>query len=92
MEGMRRTESSAIRKFKPGKRQRRSGERKRAEKCRRLDHYHGQKITPMSAIRLRCIDCCGGQVAEVRKCTAFSCPLWGYRLGRAWEQPPCWSK
>ena len=30
----------------------------------------------------KCLDCCVGQAAEVRKCTAFGCPLWPYRLGQ----------
>lgn len=32
-------------------------------------------------VRLKCMDCCGGQAAEVRRCTAFKCPLWAYRMG-----------
>lgn len=37
--------------------------------------------TPIKAIRAKCIDCCCGQKAEVRKCTATDCPLWPYRMG-----------
>ena len=33
------------------------------------------------AIRARCIDCCGGDVGEVRKCVATACPLWPLRMG-----------
>ena len=33
------------------------------------------------AIRNKCIDCCGGVRAEVRKCSATNCPLWPFRLG-----------
>lgn len=40
-----------------------------------------QLNTAMEGIRAKCLDCCGGIVAEVRKCTAFSCPLWTMRLG-----------
>lgn len=32
-------------------------------------------------IRKKCLDCCSGQVGEVRKCVADSCPLWDYRMG-----------
>lgn len=34
------------------------------------------------SIRLKCLDCCGGQAAEVRLCTAYRCPLWEWRFGR----------
>jgi hypothetical protein len=33
------------------------------------------------AIRNKCIDCCGGVRAEVRKCSATNCPLWPFRMG-----------
>jgi len=33
------------------------------------------------AIRAHCIDCCGGQVGEVRKCVAVRCHLWPMRMG-----------
>ena len=42
---------------------------------------HG-KMSPLRAIRLRCLDCCVGQAPEVRKCTAVECPSWPYRMGR----------
>ena len=38
-------------------------------------------MTPLKAIRLKCIDCCGGQQYEVRLCPATACPLWAYRFG-----------
>jgi hypothetical protein len=34
-----------------------------------------------AAIRAKCIDCSGGNKAEVRKCTATSCALWPWRMG-----------
>lgn len=33
------------------------------------------------AVRNKCIDCCGGVRAEVRKCPATKCPLWPFRMG-----------
>lgn len=33
------------------------------------------------AIRDKCIDCCGGFVREVKRCTAYTCPLWRFRMG-----------
>jgi hypothetical protein len=35
----------------------------------------------MKAIRAKCLDCCCGNAAEVRKCTATDCALWPFRLG-----------
>ena len=29
----------------------------------------------------KCLDCCGGQPSEVRKCVAVDCPLWPVRMG-----------
>ncbi len=41
-----------------------------------------ERITRAKAIRLKCIDCCCGNTAEVRKCTVEHCPLWRYRMGK----------
>jgi hypothetical protein len=35
---------------------------------------------PLRAIRAKCIDCCCGNAAEVRKCVATDCALWPFRL------------
>lgn len=40
-----------------------------------------ERITRGKAIRLKCLDCCCGNSAEVRRCPAGSCPLWRYRMG-----------
>lgn len=40
------------------------------------------KLTPIKAIRAKCIDCCGGQKAEVRLCPCTDCTLHPYRMGR----------
>ena len=40
------------------------------------------RVTRAKAIRLKCLDCCCGQAAEVRKCHIEDCPLWIYRMGR----------
>ena len=47
-----------------------------------------ERITRGKAIRLKCLDCCGGNNAEVRRCPATNCPLWRYRMGsekKGWE-------
>ena len=33
-------------------------------------------------IRKKCLDCCGFQQSEVRKCVATDCALWPYRMGK----------
>lgn len=36
---------------------------------------------PRDAIRAKCVDCCAGQLTEIRKCVAFACALWPHRMG-----------
>ena len=40
------------------------------------------KISPLKAIRLKCLDCCLNQSNEVRDCTATNCPLHPFRFGK----------
>ena len=39
-------------------------------------------LTPIKAIRAKCVDCCCGNVAEVRRCPATHCTLYPYRMGK----------
>lgn len=39
-------------------------------------------MTPMKAIRAKCLDCMCDQVKEVRLCPSKSCPLYMYRFGK----------
>lgn len=39
------------------------------------------KLTPMRAIRAKCLDCCCGSYLEVKECTATTCPLYPYKSG-----------
>jgi hypothetical protein len=39
-------------------------------------------MSPMQAIRRKCLDCSGSQKLEVRLCEAIHCPLWPFRAGR----------
>lgn len=39
-------------------------------------------LTPLKAIRRKCIDCSGFQPSEVRNCEIPECPLFPYRLGK----------
>lgn len=41
-----------------------------------------ERIGRAKAIRLKCIDCCCGNTAEVRKCPATHCPIWRFRMGK----------
>lgn len=40
------------------------------------------KLTPLKAIRAKCLDCCCGQSNEVKLCPCADCPLYIYRLGK----------
>lgn len=40
-----------------------------------------KKISPMKAIRLKCLDCCCGSANEVKLCTITKCPLYPFRDG-----------
>lgn len=45
-------------------------------------------MSPAKAIRARCLDCSSGQPAEVRLCTAVTCPSWPFRMGaNPWRAP-----
>ena len=37
--------------------------------------------SPIKAIRAKCVECSGNNVAEARKCVAMLCPLWPMRMG-----------
>jgi hypothetical protein len=55
------------------------------DELRALGH---EPMTPLAALRLRCLDCCGGSVDEVRKCIALTCPAWPFRMGaNPWRAP-----
>ena len=56
-----------------------------AEALRAMGH---KPMSPMEAIRARCLDCCGGSVDEVRKCVAMACVSWPFRTGKnPWRAP-----
>jgi len=39
-------------------------------------------MTPLQAIRKKCVDCSGDKPREVKQCNANSCPLHPYRHGK----------
>lgn len=40
-----------------------------------------KRLTPIKAIRAKCLDCCCDSVKEVRLCADKNCPLYLYRMG-----------
>jgi len=40
------------------------------------------RLTPLTAIRLKCLDCSGNSAKEIRFCTIDDCPLYIYRFGK----------
>ena len=40
-----------------------------------------KRISPLKAIRLKCLDCSGGSSNEVKLCPADKCPLHPFREG-----------
>ena len=40
-----------------------------------------KRLTRAKAIRLKCLDCCCNNSAEVRLCNIKDCSLWRYRMG-----------
>jgi hypothetical protein len=48
------------------------------DQLRLLGH---EPMSPMKAVRVRCLDCCAGSPDEVRKCQAVLCPSWPFRMG-----------
>lgn len=39
-------------------------------------------ISPLKAIRAKCLDCCCWQRSEVAMCTCTNCPLYNFRFGK----------
>lgn len=40
-------------------------------------------LTRTKAIRAKCLECCCGNSAEVRRCQIADCALWPWRMGSA---------
>lgn len=56
-----------------------------AEELSQLGH---SRVSPLRALRLKCLDCCNDSAQEVRLCTAVDCPSWPFRMGRNPWRPP----
>lgn len=47
-----------------------------------------ETLTPIKAIRAKCLDCVCYQVREVRLCPCTDCSLWPYRMGHRPKKAP----
>lgn len=45
------------------------------------ENMEEKRLTPIKAIRAKCLDCCCGSSNEVKLCTCTQCALYPYRLG-----------
>ena len=45
-------------------------------------------MTPMQAIKAKCLDCTCGQKLEVKECPITDCPLYDFRLGKSPNRKP----
>jgi hypothetical protein len=43
---------------------------------------HAERLTPLQAVRQKCLWCCHGSAHEVAHCPAKACPSWPFRFGR----------
>jgi len=44
-----------------------------------MEHPPGELLSPLKAIRPKCLDCCDGSVRQVALCPMRSCRVWPYR-------------
>lgn len=56
-----------------------------AEELAQLGHA---RVSPLRALRLKCLDCCNDSAQEVRLSTAVDCPSWPFRMGKNPWRPP----
>jgi hypothetical protein len=48
-----------------------------------------EQMSPMAAIRAKCLDCCAGSPHEVRLCVVITCANWPFLTGKnSWRVPP----
>ena len=50
------------------------------------DGIREKRLTPMTAIRAKCLECSNFQWSEIRDCEMTDCPLWVYRFGKKPDQ------
>lgn len=60
----------------------------RAMSMDELEQLGHARVSPLRALRLKCLDCCNGSAREVRLCTAVDCPSWPFRMSfNPWRAP-----
>ena len=47
-----------------------------------MNEEQEKHITPLKAIRLKCLDCCCGSSNEVSECPCVDCSLYPFRFGK----------
>ena len=47
-----------------------------------MDEEPKKRLTPIKAIRAKCLDCSCESYKEVKECSIPECPLYPYRLGK----------
>ena len=47
-----------------------------------LESLGHKRMSPLKAIRARCLDCCVFQSKEVTLCAHKKCPSWPFRMGK----------
>jgi hypothetical protein len=53
-----------------------------------LEDLGHSRVSPLRALRMKCLDCCNGSAQEVRLCTAVDCPSWPFRMAKnPWSSP-----
>jgi hypothetical protein len=46
-----------------------------------------KRLTPLKAIRAKCMECSNMKYKEVELCPCDDCPLYAYRFGRRTDKP-----
>ena len=44
--------------------------------------YENKTLTPVKAIRAKCLDCTNNQYTEIKECNITNCSLHPYRFGK----------
>jgi len=47
-----------------------------------LEQLGHARMSPLKALRLKCLECSAGSAQEVRLCVVCSCPAWPFRMGK----------
>jgi len=59
-----------------------AGRDPRSMSSNELEQLGHARMSPLRALRLKCLDCCNGPAQEVRLWTALDCTSWPFRMGK----------